>query len=79
MHTHDARDVWQCHNFAAKRTGCVAVPLFSRRNRGMCGSATFPVQKTPYVWQCHGSRAGWSPQTWDVWQCHVFRALDERD
>lgn len=37
--------------------GCVAVPLFSRRVRRMCGSATFSAQEPPDVWQRHPFRA----------------------
>ena len=37
--------------------GCAAVPLFSRRVRRMCGSATFSAQEPRDMWQCSPFRA----------------------
>ena len=37
--------------------GCVALPRFPRRGRGMRGTATVSAQGTWDTWHCHGSRA----------------------
>ena len=39
-----AWDVWQCHGSRAGYVGCMAVPRFSHRARGICGSATVPAR-----------------------------------